>query len=139
MLLSLIPARFIAAGIIALAVLALIAGGYAYVTRLQNRVVQLEVALAQEQSVRKVAEDSISQLKRSIVLGQDQIRQLEAANRQAQEDWVATLKLIDGLEDCTEPKPSDSSITNGSTANDTADRLNRANSDVNRMLERIGQ
>lgn len=139
MLANLIPARWIAAGIIALAVVSLIAGGYAYVARLQKRVVQLEIALAQEQTVRKTAEDTIAQLKRSIALGQDQVRQLEVENRKAQESWVSTLKLIDDLADCSPSSSSDPAQPNMTSANDTADRLNRANSDVNRMLERIGQ
>jgi hypothetical protein len=136
--------RLVAVGLAALAILATVWAGHAYVKRLQDKVESLQISLAYERTARQTAEATIAQMKIAAAKTQADIYQLEADHRQDQENWLATLKLIDDLEDCLPADAAESSAASPSTppvksSNDQVDRLNRANADVNRMLERIGK
>ena len=136
---SAVPWRLVAIGMAIFAIFSLVAGGYAYVTRLQTRVVQLEVALNAEQTAHQDTKNTIDQLKRSLALSQEGLDRLRKENLADQESWIATLKLIDDLDDCGPAPAPDPTQPPSKSAHDQVDRLNRTNSDVNRMLERIGK
>lgn len=135
-----IPWRLVGIALAALAIVALVWGGYRYVGHLNERIATLQVQLASEQAARQAAEDTIQLIQRSLSQSQGKIDDLRAANLKSQDEWVATLKLIDDLNDCLAPAPAEPTpeTPSSKSSNDTVDRLNRANADVNRMLERIG-
>lgn len=136
-----IPWRLIGIGLAALAIVALVSSGYAYLDKLNRMIADLQVALASEQTARQAAEDTIQLIQRSLSQSQARIDDLQKANLKSQDEWIASLKLIDDLNDCP-PAPPVPAITpetqNTKSSNDAVDRLNRANADINRMLERIG-
>lgn len=136
---ALIPWRYVAIGMAALAFFSLVLGGYAYIKRLQTRVVQLEIALAGEQQAHQITRDTLDQFKRSVALSQIKIDELHRKNVKDQDSWISTLKLIDELDDCPPLPAPDPTKPTAKSAHDQVDRLNRTNSDVNRMLERIGR
>ena len=138
--------RLIGLGIGIIALLASIWAGYAYLTGLQNRIEVVQISLANERYAREIAEATVVKMQIDAEQAQEDLFHLEEANKAAEESWIATLKLIDDLEDCPAPPapvsdtpPANPSQPTVKSENDTVDRLNRANSDLNRMLERIGQ
>lgn len=132
-----IPWRLVGIGLAALAVVAAVYGAYLYVGHLNNTIADLRVQLSQETAGRIAAEKALEQLRLSIGKSQVKLDELQAANQKSQDDWAATLKLIDDLNDCLAPSNTTEPSSSKSTQ-DAVDRLNRTNADVNRMLEHIG-
>lgn len=133
-LFNLVPQRFLVMGAIGLSGLSLLTGAYFYVGHLNNKIETLQISLANETTARETAEATIKKLTDSLARGQEQINQLEEANKKAADEWAATLAIIDELDSCdAKGKPSDKGT------NDAVDRLNRTNADINRMLQSIGR
>jgi hypothetical protein len=125
-----IPWKLVLIGLSALLVLALVAGGYLYVSKIQNDLIGAKTALTREQSLRSEAEARADQIQLQASMQTVRIDALEAQRTSIAHEVVQlrdTIRNMD-IED-------DIAGDNDEKADHAVATLNARNRELNRLLE----